>query len=268
MNASGKPAARPSYHVMPFPATRRVVIDAGRIDKRRHITHTLGEIDVTLPRQFIQAHKARTGETLSFTGFIVKCLGQAIQEYPAVQAMRNWRNQLIVFDDVDVVTMVEARRDHVAIPHVIRAANRKTVRQIHEEIRSVQSQPDRSDQSKGLTRWGVYFPRFIRDLFWWTLRRNPHWLKQVAGTVVVTAVGMFWKGAGWGFGFLPLHTLGLTIGSIVERPALVEGQVVLHEYLCISMSFDHDLVDGAPVARFAQRFGELVESGYGMDVGC
>ncbi len=262
MNVYGKP---PGYHVLPFPVGRQTIIDAGRIDKRRHITHTLGEIDITLPRQFIQEHKISTGESLSFTGFIVKCLAQAIQEYPAVQAIRNWRNQLIVFDDVDVVTMIEARQDHVAIPHIIRAANCKTVQQIHEEIRAIQNQPHQSDQNKGLTRWGVYFPWFIRDVFWWALRRNPHWLKQSAGTVIVTAVGMFWKGAGWGFGFLPLHTLGLTIGSIVERPALVEGQLVLHEYLCISLSFDHDLVDGVPIARFAHRLGALVESGYGLD---
>jgi pyruvate/2-oxoglutarate dehydrogenase complex dihydrolipoamide acyltransferase (E2) component len=250
---------------MPFPMARRVVIDAGRIETQRHLTHTLGEIDVTLPREFIRSHKTSSGETLSFTSFIVKCLAQAIHEYPAVQALRNWRNQLIVFDDVDVVTMIEAQRDHVAIPHIIRKANHRTVQQIHNEIRTIQNQPHHSDQNKGLTKWGVYFPQFIRDVFWDVLRRNPHWLRQMAGTVVITAVGMFWKGAGWGFGFLPLHSLGLTIGGIVERPALVEGQLVLHEYLCISISFDHDVVDGAPIARFAQRFRDLVESGYGLD---
>ena len=93
---------------------------------------------------------------------------------------------------------------------------------------------------------------------------HPPWLKQVAGTVIVTSVGMFVKGGGWGFGFLPVHTLGLTIGGIAEKPALVNGELVVREYLCLTISLDHDIVDGAPAARFAQCFKELVESGYGL----
>jgi pyruvate/2-oxoglutarate dehydrogenase complex dihydrolipoamide acyltransferase (E2) component len=30
------------------------------------------------------------------------------------------------------------------------------------------------------------------------------------------------------------------------------------------LSFDHDIVDGAPAARFAQHLKELLESGYGL----
>jgi pyruvate/2-oxoglutarate dehydrogenase complex dihydrolipoamide acyltransferase (E2) component len=29
----------------------------------------------------------------------------------------------------------------------------------------------------------------------------------------------------------------------------------------VTLDFDHDIVDGAPAARFAQRFQELVENG-------
>ena len=29
-------------------------------------------------------------------------------------------------------------------------------------------------------------------------------------------------------------------------------------------SFDHDIIDGAPAARFSQRLKELIESGYGI----
>jgi pyruvate/2-oxoglutarate dehydrogenase complex dihydrolipoamide acyltransferase (E2) component len=36
------------------------------------------------------------------------------------------------------------------------------------------------------------------------------------------------------------------------------------EYLNVTLSFDHDIVDGAPAARFAGRFTELVQSGYGL----
>jgi hypothetical protein len=32
----------------------------------------------------------------------------------------------------------------------------------------------------------------------------------------------------------------------------------------MTISFDHDIIDGAPAARFAERLKELIESGYGL----
>jgi pyruvate/2-oxoglutarate dehydrogenase complex dihydrolipoamide acyltransferase (E2) component len=254
-----------NYTVIPFPASRDVVIDAGRLGSRRHVIFGLLEFDVTRARAFIHEHRARTGESLSFTAFIVTCLAQAIQTHPRVQAYRNWRNQLILFNDVDAVAMVEAEKGNVAIPHIIRAANQKSFREIHDEIRAIQTRPARSEQQTGrLAQLGPHLPRFARDVFFWALRQNPHWLKQYAGTVIITAVGMFGQGGGWGLGFLPLHTLGLTLGGIAEKPAWIDGQITPREYLSITLSFDHDIVDGAPAARFAQSLKELIESGYGL----
>jgi pyruvate/2-oxoglutarate dehydrogenase complex dihydrolipoamide acyltransferase (E2) component len=255
----------PDYQILPFPPERQIVIDAGRWASRRHISYGLAEIDVTRPRQVIQYHKERTGERLSFTGYIIYCLAQAIQVDRRVQAYRDWQNRLIVFDDVDVVTMIETRAGEVALPHIIRSANRKTYRQINDEIHRVQSQPASSQQSRGLTRMGAYFPRFLRDIYVWYLRKNPHRLKQISGTVIVTSVGMFSKGAGWALTYLPWHTLGLALGSIVERLALVDGQVQARQHLCVTISVDHDVVDGAPAARFGQVFIELVEGGQGLE---
>lgn len=35
------------------------------------------------------------------------------------------------------------------------------------------------------------------------------------------------------------------------------------EFLCLSGSFDHDIVDGAPAARFMNQFLETVKRGIG-----
>jgi pyruvate/2-oxoglutarate dehydrogenase complex dihydrolipoamide acyltransferase (E2) component len=63
---------------------------------------------------------------------------------------------------------------------------------------------------------------------------------------------------------MPAHTLALTLGGIAEKPGVVEGRIQVREYLSVTLSFDHDLVDGAPAARFTQRFVNLIESGYGL----
>jgi pyruvate/2-oxoglutarate dehydrogenase complex dihydrolipoamide acyltransferase (E2) component len=255
------------YQTKPFARARQPVVDAGRLGVRRHVVHGLLEIDITHPRRFIRDHMAETGERLSFTGFIISCLAQAVQAHPTTNAYRNWHNQLVLFDDVDVVTLIETKIGGVALPHIIRAANRKSFYDVHREIRAIQAKPKRSAQKRGVAGFGQHAPRFMRNLFYWGLRQNPHWMKRYAGTVVITAVGMFGQGAGWGLGFLPMHTLGLTVGGIAERPALIDGELSLREVLCVTISVDHDIVDGAPAARFSQRFRELVEDGHGLQDG-
>jgi pyruvate/2-oxoglutarate dehydrogenase complex dihydrolipoamide acyltransferase (E2) component len=63
---------------------------------------------------------------------------------------------------------------------------------------------------------------------------------------------------------LPSHTLGITVGGIEEKPGVVDGRIEAREFLNVTLDFDHDIVDGAPAARFAQQFRELVVRGYGL----
>jgi pyruvate/2-oxoglutarate dehydrogenase complex dihydrolipoamide acyltransferase (E2) component len=83
----------------------------------------------------------------------------------------------------------------------------------------------------------------------------------MAGTVVLTSVGMFGKGGGWGIGFLPTHNLGITVGGINEKPGVHQGHIAIREILNLTISFDHDIIDGAPAARFARILTETIESG-------
>ena len=167
----------------------------------------------------------------------------------------------MLFDEVDVVTLVESEVDAVAIPHVIRAANQRTLREIHDEIRRIQVEPSSSAQRSGLLmRLSPLVPSLVRRLFLRSLRKDPQWLKRTAGTTLVTSVGMFGMGAGWAVGIVPLHTLCLTVGGITRKPAFVDDRVESREYLAVTASIDHDIVDGAPAARFAKRLRELIES--------
>lgn len=255
-----------TFTVTPFSRERQLVVDGLAAGWRRHIVHGLVEIDVTKARQSMRDHKAHTGETLSFTAFVITCLARAIDAHKSVQAYRDWRNRLIIFDEVDVVVVVETEVNDVAMPHIIRAANRKTFREIHDEIRRVQSQPASSPQkSDWLMRLGLIVPSFVRRFYFWLWMKNPHWLKRSGGTVVVSAVGMFGRGGGWGFGIIPVHTLGLLVGGIAEKPGVVDGRIEIREYLDLTISVDHDIVDGAPLARFARELVGLIESGYGLE---
>lgn len=253
-----------NYQVVPFPKIRRLMVDGGWLARQKHLIHGLVEMDVTDARRLIRAHKAEAGEALSFTAFITFCLGQAVDANKHMQACRTWREKLVIFDDVDVNTMfeVEVNGHKIIRPHILRAVNRKSLRDVHEEVRAFQAEHENGREASFIG-WFVLLPAFIRRLFLGALFKNPHWLKEMNGTVSLTSVGMFGDGGGWG---IPVsnHTLQITLGGITKKPMLVNGQLENREYLCVTISLDHDIVDGAPAARFIQRLKDLVESGCGM----
>ena len=255
------------YEIVPFPTARRVIVDYLHASARKHTIHGLIEVDVTDARQYMREHKARTGESLSFTAFVITCLGQAIGEHKYVHAYRNWRNQLVMFDEVDVNTMVErdVRGRQMGTVYIVRAANKKTFHEIHQEIRAAQKQ-ETEETVEFKAWWYLYFilPVFVRSLFWRFLTKFPHLVKKMIGTVSVTAVGMFGKGSGWGI-TIPFHTFQMTIGGIARKPGVVDGRIEPREYLSLTLSFDHDIVDGAPATRFSKRLLELIENGYVLD---
>jgi len=254
-----------TYDILPFERDRELVVDAGYLAAGRHIVHGLLEVDVTLPRRILRNPSGADGRPLSFTAFLIASLGRAIQAHPAVHAYRDLRRRLVVFQEVDVATLVEPRPGAVAIPTVLRRANIRSVGDLSDEIRSIQADPHPAGGPGWLVALAPRIPRFARLLYFRGLKLSPQWVKRVQGTAVVTSVGMFGKRAGWGIAFLPSHTLGLTVGGIGERPVVHERTVVARECLDLTLSFDHDIVDGAPAARFARTLVEIIESGSALE---
>jgi pyruvate/2-oxoglutarate dehydrogenase complex dihydrolipoamide acyltransferase (E2) component len=255
------------YKVIPYPKLRRALSLMLRSTQSKPMIHGLIDVDVTKAHKFLQDHQTNTGESLSFTAFIITCLAQAVDENKSLQACRKGSKHLVLFDEVDVATPIEREMAGQKQPiiYIIRAANTKTFREIHHEIRA--AQVNAVNQAwEGLKDLGwlplVVF-RVFWPIFWWMKGRSPSVQKKYGGTVGVSAVGMFGKGGGWG---IPIndHTLDLTLGGIAEKPGVVDGHIAIREYLSITLSFNHDLIDGAPAARFTQRLKDLIESGYGL----
>jgi len=196
------------YHVVDFPPERRGMAAFLELKAGKHCMYALLEVDVTVARKFIEDYKVKTGEQLSFTGYLISCLARAVDEDKAVQAYRKGSKQLVVFDDVS----------------------------------------------------GLF-----KALFRMSLRRDPTIVTSMAGTVGISSVGMFGKGhAGWGFS-TGSHVLDLVVGGTSRQLAEVDGRIEPREILSLTIIFDHDIIDGAPAARFTRRLVELIESGYGLD---
>src|SRR5512143_2608682 len=261
-----------TYHLVDLSPARREMPHFLDLFWWRHIIYGLLEVDVTIVRGFIQEHKERTGETLSFTGYLAFCLARVIDEDKSVQGLLKGGRQLAVFDDVDVALPIERRVDGKRVPtsHIIRRANHKTYLEIHQEIRVAQAQA--VPPSKGFAPWlraGMLLPGPLAGVFVAVVRLvnrlDPGITAAVAGTVGVTAVGMFNHGHGVGWGLTPpAHALGLVVGGIARKPAVVGDRIEARDILHLTIGFDHDVVDGGPAARFVQRLTEMIEGGYGL----
>lgn len=260
------------YRVVDLSPGRRIWLNVLDLPTPKNSMYGLLEIDVTTPRRLIAEHKVITGESLSFTGFITYCLARAVDEDKTIQSYLKGHKQLVIFDDVDVGLMVEQKTgdNRALMGTVIKGANHKSCLEIHKEIRSVQAKP--APSGRGMPGWfrsGMLLPwplsRLFSALITLAMRRDPTIAVSMGGTVAVTAVGMFAEGhSGWGI--FPLNqSLGLVVGSINWKPAVVNGRVEPREILNLTVTFDHDIVDGAPAVRFTQRLVELIESGYGLD---
>ncbi|MFW9824864.1 MAG: 2-oxo acid dehydrogenase subunit E2 [Candidatus Thorarchaeota archaeon] len=94
--------------------------------------------------------------------------------------------------------------------------------------------------------------------------KNPLKAKLMMGTIIVTSVGMFRKVHGWPIP-TTAHPLAFAVGGITKKPGIINDEIKIREYLTITILFNHDVVDGAPAARFVSRLVDLIESGFGLE---
>lgn len=260
------------YKVKPFTKARRDVALIVREGWLKHSTHAIVEFDVTDSRKKIKDIKNKTGEKLSFTGWIIKCLAQTLTEYKEFNTYRHGIRKIITFEDVDVAIPVEriTKGKEKTMVYILRKANEKTVKEITKEIRLVQRQNvDESTELLGkkhnrVEKFVLNSPMFIKKLVLKIVRHNAKLKKKYMGSVGVTAIGMKGKFQG---SVVPMGgslTLLVVLGGIIKKPGVVDDKIKVREYLQVTITTDHDLIDGGPLARFVSRFSRLVEDGFGL----
>lgn len=248
------------YRIIPLSFTRRMVIASVNGNKKNAI-HCITEIDVSEPRKLRKEHFEKTGEKLSFTAYIVKCFAEAIKDFPQINSFIRG-NKLILLDDITISVLVERNINGMNIPEPIgiRKTQDKSIKQIHQEIRKAQKNKGNELGDLGGTTWVKFIPGFLLRTFIKIADRNIK-MAKCYGKIAVTAVGMF---SDFGVWFIPhgTATVLLTIGSLNKKNILdISGSITSKEFLCITASFDHEIIDGAPAARFMNRFEKILKSG-------
>jgi hypothetical protein len=78
----------------------------------------------------------------------VACLARAVAKHPHVQAYKFGRKH-VIFHDVDLSIMIEPDRGGVAIPHILRNNNTRSVRDMSNEIQKIKMHPEQGEQKSG-----------------------------------------------------------------------------------------------------------------------
>lgn len=261
------------YQVKPYTKHRRNIEIITTEGWRKRSTHTLLEIDVTNARKIIHNHKEKTGEKISFTAWVIKCIAQTISEHKEFNAYKHGKRKIIIFDDVDIALPVEKISVNDARPrvYIIRKANEKNIQDISNEIRKVQKEnASKNTQILGqkitnLERFALKAPAFVQKFLLWVARKNAILKKKYMGTTGVTAIGMKGFFPGW---VVPLGGTASTlfvVGGITKKPGVINDKIVVREYLHLTITTDHDIIDGGPLARFVERLNALLEKGYNLD---
>lgn len=252
---------RDAADVVAFPRARRVIVDIGRVTRSRSSMTGIILADVTDARRLLEEVEGLTGQPSSLTAYVVACVGRAVAEDPQVHALRDLRGRLVRFHGVDVNVQVEVELDGAPFPinHVVRAAESRSVGSIADELRTTKHDPDAGPTARTIRAAELFLrlPGVLRRALLRLLYRLPTRQRALAGTVGVTAVGMFGRGGGWGVA-LQVHPLDVVVGGI-STSVDAHGRGT-RELLHLTLMFDHDIVDGAPAARFTARLRDLVES--------
>lgn len=257
----------PAYEVLDYPRSRLATVDVGRFNRNKHYMFGLLEVDVTEVRRALRSLRRDGGDT-SFTAWVIKAIGESVARNRGAQAMRWKRRSLVAFHDVDIAVPIERIVADQAVPLVvlIRGVNRKSAQEIQREIDAARRKPIVTEKDFVLSGHGIsrralqlYYaaPQVVRLLLWHMLLANPFRGRNYSGTVMVTTVNAGDGASGWILPTRTMHNLAISLGSVTRKPWVVHGRVEIRDILNLTVTFNHDVIDGVPARRFVQ---DLVRS--------
>jgi len=193
---------------------------------------------------------------------------RTIKNHETAAAFLKGKNRLVIFDDINVSLLVEkeVNGQKVPIPLVIEKAHEISIVSIATQIaeaRNVEfSEQDIVLQKRSGRLEKIYYrlPGILRRNVWKYLLKHPRLTFQKMGNVAVTSVGMMGKINGW---FIPasVHPISFGLGSVVKKPVVRDDQIVIREMLNMTILLDHDVIDGANMARFTSELVRKLEDG-------
>ena len=263
--------AEKQYQTQTVPQSRIATFDVGAISKTKHQVAALLELDVTDARLKLRQLKS-AGERLSFTAWLISVIASTLNNHREAAGYLSGKRKLFLFDHVNMSIVVEkdVGNKKVPIPLVIEKCEQKSAQDITAEIRAAKeksfSETDVVLHRKPSVAEKIYYylPGFLRRLIWRFMLSHPKIAYKNMGNAVLTSIGMMGRFNGW-FLHTSIHPISFGIGSIIKKPWVVEGEIQIREILNMTILLDHNVIDGAPMARFISDLTRGIENGAGLE---
>jgi pyruvate dehydrogenase E2 component (dihydrolipoamide acetyltransferase) len=226
---------RPTLEVIPYEGMRRAIGDnmAHSWSIAPKVTHHVSvDISNLLALRKTLNNGVKDKDKISITDLLVKAVARALEIKPNINVTLDG-DEIKVLKDINIGVAV-ALDDGLIVP-VVRNANKKSLAEVSKEVKDLAKRARRN-------------------------KLEPD--EMVGGTFTITNVGA-WGSVDW---FTPIinqpESAILGVGRTMDRPVVVDGQIVVRPMMGLSLSFDHRVIDGAPAAEFLAVLLELIEQPY------
>ncbi len=184
------------------------------------------DVDMTEVTALRREHSRGNDVPLSAADIIMKACAEALLKNPQLNTVLS-DGKVHYFDQVDI-GMAVALNEGLVVP-VIKNVQAKTVTELASERKDI----------SGRARDGK-------------LKAD----EMTGGTFTLTVLGTV-------DGFTPLLNPGrsaiLGVGRVSKKPVVIGDEIVAREMATLSLTVDHQVVDGAPASAFLRRLKQLLE---------
>ena len=194
---------------------------------------TFNEVDMSaimdLRAKYKDKFKEKFGVNVGFMSFFTKAVTEALQHFPAVNAMIDG-DEIVYHKYCDIGIAVSAPKGLV-VP-VVRNAEAMSLAEIEGAIKSLALKA----------------------------RDNKITLEDMSGgTFTITNGGVF--GSMMSTPIInPPQSAILGMHNVVDRPMAVNGQVVIRPIMYVALSYDHRIIDGRESVGFLVKVKEMLEN--------
>ena len=183
------------------------------------------EVDVTELQRVRKKTSAGRDITLTVGHMLTKACAEALKRNPSLNTVL-YDGKILYFDQVNIGVAV-ALKDGLIVP-VVRGVDTKSVWDIAKD----------TDLLVDKARDGKLSPDDV-----------------VGGTFTISILGSV-------DGFTPILSAGqssiLGVGRSVQKPVVRKGEVVVRETMQLSLTVDHQVIDGAAAASFLRRLQQIL----------
>ena len=194
---------------------------------------TFNEVDMQpifdLRKQYKEGFKTKHGVGLGFMSFFTKAVTRALEMYPDVNAMIDG-DYKISYDFADISIAVSGPKG-LMVP-VIRDAQKLTFRGVETEVKRL------------------------------AIRARDGQItvdEMTGGTFTITNGGVFGSMLSTPI-INPPQSAILGMHNIVERPVVVNGEIVIRPIMFVALSYDHRVIDGKESVGFLVAVKEALEN--------